>query len=304
MLTASLIVLVLSCSGGTSDGASTDSCAAGEVGAHPNCASSPPALAAPGKTWQVAFAEEFDGSDYDHAKLTPCFDWNYGDCTSSFNEGRETYKPEQVRVSGGTAKLVAEPLSPPEADSACFQGSCTYKAGLLSTARPNVGAQYLFPFTYGYVESRMKVPDVPGFFTAFWMLPTDPSYVYRSEIDIAEVLGGFPDSVFMTYAYDGRTQSYRVNDGLHDNGACAARDYSRDWVRFGVDWQPDHIAWYIDGVKCGQFDDAAKIENGPMQIILHMMVDNDWERREGSVLADQTVADQLEVDYIRVYQQH
>jgi len=34
-----------------------------------------------------------------------------------------------------------------------------------------------------------------------------------------------------------------------------------------------------------------------------MMVDNQWERDWGSVLSSQTLARQLEVDYIRVYQQ-
>jgi hypothetical protein len=34
-----------------------------------------------------------------------------------------------------------------------------------------------------------------------------------------------------------------------------------------------------------------------------MMIDNNWERDAASVLTDQTIVDQLEVDYIRVYQQ-
>jgi beta-glucanase (GH16 family) len=109
----------------------------------------------------------------------------------------------------------------------------------------------------------------------------------------------------MSYHYDNRDQQYEVNAASdeQDNGACPARDYSRDWTRFGLDWQPDHIAWYINGVKCGEFSDAARIENGPMQLILHMMIDNNWERDAGSVLTDQAIVDQLEVDYIRVYQQ-
>jgi beta-glucanase (GH16 family) len=149
----------------------------------------------------------------------------------------------------------------------------------------------------------MKYPAVPGFFTALWMLPTDPTYEYRSEIDIVEILGGDPRSVFMTYAYNDRTELHKVNKEPPDNGACPVRDYSRDWVRFGLDWQPDHIAWYIDGVKCGEFTDAARIENGPMQLILDLMVDTGWERDVGSVLANQSLVGQLEVDYIRVYQQ-
>src|SRR5262249_22101739 len=159
------------------------------------------------------------GSTLDRTKLTPCFDWNYGDCTSTFNNGREHYLPSQVTVSGGTAKLVAAPLSPPYANSACQGGSCTYRAGLLSTARPNAnGSNYLYTFTYGYVESRVKFPATQGFFTAFWMLPADPSYNYNTEIDILELLGDDPSTMFMTYHYDGRGQSFPVNKGKGNNG--------------------------------------------------------------------------------------
>lgn len=286
--------------------ADSSTCGVGDVGMPAECLSAPPNSADSGRNWRIVFSEEFDGADYDHKKLTPCFDWNYaGRCTSSFNNGKETYKPEQVRVSDGTAKLVAEPLFPPEANDSCFQDSCTYKAGLLSTARPNVeSGQYLFPFVYGYVESRMKFPGQPGFFTAFWMVPATPSFDYENEIDVMEVLGGQPETIHMTYSYNNREESYSVNGGERgNNGTCPVRDYADDWVRFGVDWQPDHIAWYIDGIECGRFTDAEHIEKGPMQLILHMMIDNDWERRAGSILTDQTRADQLEVDYIRVYQE-
>ena len=264
----------------------------------------PPFAPASGKRWRLSFSEEFNGSGYDRSKLTPCFDWNYGGCTNSFNNGREHYDPAQVVVSNGTAKLIAGPLSPPLASNGCQGGSCTYKAGLLSTARPRAdnGSDYLYKFTYGYVESRLKFPATRGFFTAFWMLPADPSYSYRSEIDILELLGDDPTTMFMTYHYDNRGSSFSGNRGKYNNGACAVRNYATDFVRMGVDWQPDHIAWYIDGVKCAEFTNSSKIESGPMQLILHMMVDNDWQRRWNVGLTDPTLVRQLEVDYIRVYQ--
>lgn len=267
----------------------------------------PPAPAAGGKHWDVIYSEEFDEATLDTSKLTPCFDWNSGDCTASFNQGRERYLPAQVRLGNGTAKLVAEPLSPAYADSACYQGSCTYQAGLVSTARPNAGngSSYLFPFTYGYVESRMKFPGVKGLFTAFWMLPADPSYSYQNEIDIVEILGYDPSQIWMTYSYNNRSQSFEPNSGIGNNGDCAMKDYSQDFVRFGVDWEPTFVAWYIDGVKCGQFDGtSSQIESGPMQLILHMMVDNNWERDWGQTLDSLSTAGTLEVDYIRIYQQH
>ena len=133
------------------------------------------------------------------------------------------------------------------------------------------------------------------------MLPADPSFNYDKEIDIAEILGGSPDTIFMTYHYNGRSTSFTPNDGLHNNGACQVKDYSSDFVLIGLDWEPTFVAWYINGVKCGQFSgNTSTVPNGPMQLILHMMVDNDWERSWNSVLSSQTLVRQLEVDYIRL----
>jgi hypothetical protein len=266
----------------------------------------PPAPVSPGYQWQLKFAEEFNGTDYDHSKLTPCFDWNHGDCTSTFNHGYEHYLPSQVAVSDGTAKLIAAPLSPGYSSSGCYNGSCIYKAGLLSTARPNAGnsSDYLYKFTYGYVEARLKFPATQGFFTAFWMLPADPSYSYSHEIDIIEVLGHDPKTIYMTYHYNNRSTSYAPNRIGGKNGACAVIDYSADFHSYAIDWQPDHVAWYIDGIKCGQFDGSGnQIPNMPMQIILNQMVSNDWQRRVGEPLLDTTLTRQLEVDYLRVWQQ-
>jgi Glycosyl hydrolases family 16 len=290
----------------TGDTGGMSNCGPEEIGKPPNCFDAPPVTPASGKQWNVTFSEEFNGSDYDHGKLSPCFDWNYGDCTNSFNKGREHYDPAQVQVSDGTGKLIAAPLNPPQSSSGCYQNQCTYKSGLLSTCRPNAGdnSDYLYTFTYGYVEARMKFPGTRGFFTAFWMLPANPSYDYRSEIDIVEILGDDPESIFMTYHYNDRTESHAVNSSTKDNGACAVKDYSTDFHKFGLDWQADHVAWYIDGVKCDEFwGTATEIENGPMQIILDLMVDHDWQQRWGVTLQDPTLVRQIEVDYLRVYQQ-
>jgi len=266
-----------------------------------------PAPVAPGKQWLLSFGEEFSGTELDTSKLSPCFDWNLGSCTGSFNGGREWYSPSQVQVSDGSAKLVAEPGRDPNASGqACLRGKCSYRSGLLSTARPlaSDGSDYFYQFTYGYVEARMKLPTTQGFFSALWMLPADPTYVYQSEIDIVEVLGYDPETMYMNYHYDDRSAEFSPNEGTGDNGACSAEDRTGDWVQFGLDWQPTHIAWYIDDVKCGQFDgDSSTIESGPMQLIVNLMVDHQWERDLGYALADPSITRQLELDYLRVYQQ-
>ena len=263
------------------------------------CYPAPPVAASGGRKWQLAYQDEFDGSTLNTAKLTPCPDWG---CSGSFNTGRERYAASQVKVSGGTAKIIAAPAGTPQANTGCYQGTCDYLAGLVSTARPRPdgGSEYLYAFTYGYAEARLKVPASRGIFTAFWMLPASTSYTYNEEIDILEMLGGDTDTAFMTYHYGGRAQSYAVNRGDNNNGACAVKEYSSDFSTFGVDWQPGYIAWYIDGVKCGQY--TGTTSTSKMYLILNLMVDNQWERDWG-LTTQNNPTDQLEVDYIRVYQQ-
>jgi Glycosyl hydrolases family 16 len=274
----------------------------------PGCAMAahtPPIAPPTGKVWTLGFDAEFDSTRLDTRKLTPCFDWNYGRCTNSFNNGKEYYLPSQVQLSGGVAHLVAEPLDPPISDSACYNGLCTYKSGLVSTARPDQSSHYLYPFTYGYVESRLKLPKTSGMFTAFWMLPTHPNYQYNYEIDILENLAGKPDVIYQTYHYDDRNSSYKVNNlSQETNGNCPKVDYSADFHSYGVDWAPDHVAFYVDGTECGRFTatDRSQIENEPMQIILDLMVDTEWERNAKLVLPSQTATDHLDVEYLRVWQ--
>jgi Glycosyl hydrolases family 16 len=265
----------------------------------------PPAAANPGRQWIETFAEEFTGTRLDRAKLSPCFDWNRGKCTATFNSGREIYRPSQVRVGGGVAGLIAQPLAAPVKNTACLEGVCTYASGMLSTARPLAGdgSGYLYAFSHGYVEARMKLPTKPGFFTAFWMLPADPSFDYPYEIDIVEALGFDPRMINMTYHYDNRSKSYTSNSNVGGNGDCPDQDYTTTFHTFGLDWQPDHVAWYIDGMKCQEFDSAADIGNVPMDLIVTLMVDNQWERDVGGTLRSASESDELQLDYIRVYQQ-
>lgn len=303
-----VLAAVLATSGCTAvepAGLNTKSCGTGEIKTATTCVTAPPISPAPGKSWNLVFAEEFNGDSYDHSKLTPCFDWNYGSCTATFNKGKEIYRPEQVQVKDGHANLVAEPLPVPEPNEACFEGMCSYKSGMISTARPSAhgNADYLYEFTYGYVEAKVMFPAKPGFATAFWLLPANRRYDYRSEIDIAEILGGHPNEIYQSYHYDDREHSFKIKSGGQDNGHCPSQDYSREWTTLGVDWQSDHIAWFINGVECGRFTDAADIENGPMQLILNLTIDTQWERDAGSVLENQHITDQLSVDYVRIFQQ-
>lgn len=280
----------------------TGACTAGQLGTYPDCVAPPAITPAAGKGWFLPFQEEFSVGT---SKWAPCLDWGSASDCYSPNGGREKYLTSQVQVNGGTAKLIAAPLSPPVSASNCFNGSCTYKSGILTTARVNQTNPYKFSFTYGYVDIRAKIPGVQGFFTALWLLPNNPSYSYRSEIDMIEVLGDDPKTIYMTYHYPpDRSDSDSSNNGKLNNGSCPVKDYSTDFHNYAIDWQADHIAWYIDGIKCGQSTgNTSKIENGPMHLIMQVMVGNNWQRSWNVDIQDTTLTRQLEIDYVRIFQQ-
>ena len=76
---------------------------------------------------------------------------------------------------------------------------------------------------------------------------------------------------------------------------------------FGVDWQADHLAFYIDGIRSGAFPspgtDNANIPRTPGYIIIQQMVENSWIRSTGELVPDPAASvDTFHVDYVRVWQ--
>jgi beta-glucanase (GH16 family) len=269
----------------------------------------PPAVPLPAgaDSWRMILDENFDGAAYDASKWNPYADWSGN---GSFNNGREKYYPSQVRLSGGICNLVAEP----EPGAAVFEGS--YRSGELLSARANTQAAtpYKFSFQYGYVEARVKIVNVPGFFGALWMLPAKKNFTYEWEIDILEVLGHDHRTMFQTYHYSpglpadqDRNASWTPNRGTGSNGSAPVLDYSAGYHTFGVDWQADHLAFYIDGIRSGAFPTPgtgnANIPHTPGYILLQQMVENNWIRSTGELLPDPSASvDTFHIDYVRVWQ--
>lgn len=262
----------------------------------------PPIAADSGKTWRSTFSEDFDGTTLNLAKMTPCWSWagSYEGCTEGFNAGaKEVYRPSQVRLSGGTAKLVAEPATG-------LSSGRRYKSGMVATTNTPGGnwQSPLYKFKYGYLEARLKTPPQNGFMTAFWLVePSNPAngYPYAYEIDVLESLSGENIS-HMHVHYNNRGSSWTPNRG--NNGSCPAFNPSQAFHTYGIDWKPTYIAFYIDGKECGRFTSSTgNIWAGDLVPQINLMVDTNWNRDAGVPLNDFTQVGTLEVDYMKVWQQ-
>ncbi|HET9905673.1 MAG TPA: family 16 glycosylhydrolase [Anaerolineales bacterium] len=186
-----------------------------------------------------------------------------------------------------------------EADGSltCYYGPCEYTSARLLTKNR-------FEVAYGRLEARVKVPEGAGLWPAFWMLGTDidqVSWPQTGEIDIMEFVGRVPNEVFGTLHGPGYSGGQSYGD-TYDVGEPVGDQYHV----FSVEWQPDYIAWYIDGIQffAATPDDPFLqgkqwVFNHPFFILMNVAVGGNF----GGPVGEDTVFPQsMLVDYVRLYQ--
>ena len=246
---------------------------------------SPAAGLAAGAT--LLFDEEFDGTSLNTSKWTDGYWWDNNGCTIGSNNELEWYQPDDIIVSGGTLKLKAEKRTIVASDGKTYN----YTSGVVTTGRDlwQDPSPDKFALKYGYVEMRAKLPKGKGLWPAFWLLSGDQSW--PPEIDVMEVLGDSTNVDHMT---------------LHDaSGGSTGHtwsgpDLSADWHVYGVDWQPNAIVWYVDGVERWRFTDTSRIPAETMYLLLNLAVGGDWP---GSPDGSTVFPAYYEVDYVRAWSQ-
>jgi len=236
-----------------------------------------------GSGWNLVFRDEFNGSSIDLSKWHTCFWWADTTCSIETNHELELYNPDDVLVQNGTLQLRAQ-----KRDMTAWNGSTyQYTSGMVMTGGRSGSIPPGFTFTYGYAEARVKVPAGKGLWPAFWMLPV--SYNSRPEIDIMEILGDQPDVYHMNYHYVGGDQGT----------SWTGPDFSAGWHVIGLDWEPNAIIWYVDGVERYRFTNSTYISNEPEYLLLNLAVGGDWP---GSPDANTPFPSTYDVDYVRVWQ--
>jgi beta-glucanase (GH16 family) len=201
--------------------------------------------AATGAHATIVWQDDFTGPRIDTATWV----WDVGQ--HGFGNGQLEYNTSRARNSYiDDGQLVIEAIRE------------SYFGMQFTSARLNT--QGRFAFKYGTLEARIKMPDTAnGLWPAFWLLGNNfPGVAWpdAGEIDIVEMgaLSGIAD---------GR-QRQRINSAIHySNGADAYEyaaawydasvDLSQDYHLYRVDWTPDSLSFYLDGVLFGSWDITA-----------------------------------------------
>jgi beta-glucanase (GH16 family) len=200
--------------------------------------------------------------DFGGARLDPSV-WNRYDSVGGFGNGWR--RPEAITVGDGKLRI---------------------------TARGDVsgGMNHEHSQRYGRWEFRARTDKGRGRGSAILLWPDSLDKEADGELDMMEV------------PREDRTQAHFVIHYSAQNKLAGSKvngDFSQ-WHTFAMDWLPDRVTWYVDGVKQFETTDRNVIPTGPM----HLAIQLDMGPFEEWILArDETTPAEvsLEVDWVRIY---
>jgi len=204
--------------------------------------------------------------------------------TLSGNDEAEYYSDSSVGVNpfslrNGRLTIAAAPALPGSNPL-----NLPYTSGVITTMT-------LFSQTYGIFEVRAKLPAGQGLWPAFWLLPV--SGLYTSELDVFEVLGNAPTTLYAT--------THGSTGGVwgSDSQAITVPDTSAGFHVYAVKWEPHFVSFIMDGHMIAQAPTPQSM-NTPMYMILNLAVGGagSWP---GPPNQSTRFPAKMVIDYVRAY---
>ncbi len=246
---------------------------------------------APGASWKLAWADEFDGETINEAN------WNFQvEEAGRFNEEWQRYTHSSKNAYIEDNCLVIKAIH--ESDT---HGMDQYSSARLNTANKQ-------SWKYGKIAARIQLPQGEGIWPAFWMLGAnidenggDTPWPQCGEIDILELYGSKDDAaieVNLHYADSSDKHAsmgavtYNLDQGI----------FADDFHIFELEWDQEQIVWLVDGEQVASLvidSDELSEFHREFFILLNIAVGGTFSGRPD----DTTVFPQvMKVDWVRVYQ--
>ena len=240
----------------------------------------------------TTYSDEFTGTTLNSLKWR---DWDGHMSRDISQEGFTYANPNCVKVEtgsdgAGVLKLIAK-KGAIDADNGWTSDlkHYFYQTGMI--------ASRAF-YQYGYYEIRAKIPKVRNTNgMAFWFWHEESNSVY-SELDVFETQPIFKYRYPTALHYSTISgNSYEYNVQTCNN---VSTDITEGWHTYGVEWSPDAITFYIDGVIVERHTTLTKSGGsvsvsalGKMRLLLNNSANFGIEAS--------TSGDVMEIDYIRYY---
>jgi beta-glucanase (GH16 family) len=250
-------------------------------------------MSAPGN---LVWEDEFDGP----AGAKPdASKWRQETGGSGWGNGELQYYTDSASNASldgdGNLAITARRETPDS--GVCHYGPCEFTSARLLSV-PQLSR------AFGRFEARLKVPKGQGFWPAFWMLGDNvhtDGWPASGEIDVMEHVGQDPHRVFGSLHGPGYSGARSVMGGYTLPGQQAVGDA---FHVFTVDWAPDSVTWFVDGVQYlhKSRDDVRGnpwVFDHKFFLLLNLAVGGHWPGPpDGGTQFPQS----LLVDYVRVYE--
>lgn len=158
-------------------------------------------------------------------------------------------------------------------------------------------------FLYGKIEVRAKLPKGRGTWPAIWMLGSKTPFEWPDdgEIDIMEHVGFNQGFIHGSV----HCKKYYHSIGTQKTDTTFLNDCSENFHVYGLEWTKEEIKVSVDGKVFFEFKnehtgyDAWPFDN-KFHLLLNVAVGGFWGGAKG---VDESIwPQQMEVDYVRVYQ--
>lgn len=254
-------------------------------GSNPVSASNSNGFAPAGYT-QV-FSEEFQGNTIDQSKWNTSYRWGpnwiinqeqqyYVDTNNNPNFGHSPFEFDGEHLTINAIRTPGHLWG--------SANSQPWLSGTLTTFGK-------FKMRYGYVEMRARLPGGQGLWPAFWLL-NQHDHDRQPEIDVVEMVGRDPHTVYHTYHYY-ENWVLRSTPSFPVTGP----DYSADFHTYGMRWEPGRITWYVDGRETHRLDDG-NVSWEEMYLIVNLAVGGVWN---GNADGSTPSPARFTIDYIRAF---
>jgi len=247
-------------------------------------------------TYSLVWSDEFSGTSLDSNNWTADIGNGCPDLCGWGNNELEYYRDENVTVSDGNLILTTIEES---------FGGYSFTSGKVHTR----GKQ---TFLYGRIEMRAKIPTGGGMWPAFWMMPQDDAYggwAASGEVDIMESSNSTTE-VGGALHYGG---SYPDNTSTSTSYSLGGANFADDFHIYAVEWEPDAIRWYVDGVLFSTRTSSQWYSDGApgnprapfdqdFYIILNAAIGGNYTGCTDPGCITASLPQQFLIDYVRVYE--
>lgn len=268
-----------------------------------------PSILPEGKTWKLAFSDEFDGTELDTEK------WGYR--LNFWGQRFNAYTDKGVSLDGKSNVVFRPVVEDGHLRSSQLQtGALSFdNLDLNGSIQNRISASVgdnpwgeieLWPFTplekprfmhkYGYYEARVKFQKRDFWWSAFWIQSPNIGTTYDSSVS------GVESDIIENFC-EGRLTSGNIYGGYGKTFAEDARiyfPYTEDdqYHRVGLEWSPEGYRFYFDGKETAHSD--APISNAEQFVLLTTEIKG-YRKGIEPTFTEEDLQDRFLCDYVRVF---